>query len=233
MKIHVRKVHVALWLVPAFVAAALTFVALGIGGWELLGGKNIEAANWVMAAGGLGIIVFSWVQLYRDARREAERVTAAGAKVKPAAWVARRMCEDGLIASDGQPMKQWLARWYVPSKVGPSTGKYPIEILEHSMREMVTLAAEAGGRSMYWADEAFGRFITAANILNDLNATVSPAEETPGTYLVQVRDARRAADNLAAAGRCLETLAPGGKEEPEVPVIAQFRDEGVQPPGRR
>jgi len=127
------------WLVPAVVAGALTFVALGIAGWELYCARNIEAANWVMAAGGLGIIVFSSVQLHRDARREAERMRAAGAKLKPAAWLARRMCEEGVIESDGKTMNQWLARWYAPSKVGFTTvGNYSIEILEASMRETVT-----------------------------------------------------------------------------------------------
>lgn len=214
-------------LFPAGAAGALTFVALGIGGWELLGGKNIEAANWVMAAGGLGLIVFSSVQLHREARREADRVAAARAKLKPAAWLARRMCEKAVIESgSGKPMNQWLAQWYVSPKVQLSGANVTakIDILQELMRETVTLAAEAGGEAVLAADTAFDAFITAANILNDLNATVGGTAET-SVYQAAIPSARKAATHLASAAHALEVLARRGAEEPAMPVNPKFSDE--------
>ena len=210
------------WLVPAAVAGALTLVALGIGGWELYCGKNIEAANWVMAAGGLGLIVFSSVQLHREARREADRLAAARAKLKPAAWLARRSCEKGVIDSDGRGsssgiMQQWMMRWYG----GAPT---PLDILEARMRETVTLAAEAGEGEVEAADTAFNAFIVAANILNDLNATVGTTSDIT-TVQAAIPKARRAAQFLAAAALALEPLAPRGPEEPAVPANPKFSDE--------
>jgi hypothetical protein len=232
-----------LWLIPAVAAGALTLVTLGIGGWELYCGKNIEAASWVMAAGGLGLIVFASVQLHRESQREdrrqaseaqheAERLAAARAKLKPAAWLARRMCEQGVIESDGRgssggSMKRWLANWYTSPKarlmeVGGSPAR--IDVLQELMRETVTLAAEAGEGEVSAADRAFNAFIVAANVLNELNATVGGAVETP-VYDAAIPSARRAAQYLAAAALALEALAPRGTEEPAVPANPKFSDE--------
>ncbi len=221
-----------LWLIPAVVAGGFTFAALGIGVWELYCGKNIEAANWVMAAGGLGLIVFSSVQLHREARREADRLAAARAKLKPAAWLARRMCEQGVIKSDGRgssggTMKGWLANWYTSPKarlmeVGGSPAR--LDVLEELMRETVTLAAEAGETDVNAADRAFNAFIVAANILNELNATVGGAVDSL-VYDAAIPSARRAAQHLAAAALALVPLAPRGAEEPAVPADPKFSDE--------
>src|SRR5437870_1885625 len=165
----------------AVVAFVLTVGALGVGVWRLLCEQQMEAANWVMAAGGLGLIVFSAVQLHREAQREEARLTAARAKLKPAAWLARRMCDQSVIESNEQSMKLWLARWYSSQKARlMETGGIPtrIDILEALMRETVTLAAEAAAQDIDDADAAFSSFIVAANLLNDLNARVSGAGET-------------------------------------------------------
>jgi|SRR5437016_3896542 len=227
-----------LWLVPGIAAGALTLVTLGIGGWELYCSKNIEAASWVMAAGGLGLIVFASVQLHRESQREdqrqaaeaqheAERLAAARAKLKPAAWLARRMCEQAVIESDEKPMNQWLARWYTSPRARMTEGggpPDPISVLQELMRETVTLAAEAGEQEVQAADAAFADFIVAANILNDLNATISGAPEQVA-YRAAMPRARQAAEHLTTAARALERLAPRGTEEPTVPERAKFRDE--------
>jgi hypothetical protein len=232
-----------LWLVPAVAVGALTLVTLGIGGWELYCGKNIEAASWVMAAGGLGLIVFASVQLHRESQREdrrqaseaqhqAERLAAARAKLKPAAWLARRMCEQGVIESDGKgssggSMQRWLARWYTSPKarmmeVGGSPAR--IDVLQELMRETVTLAAEASETEVSAADQAFNAFIVAANIMNELNATVTGAVEQTAIQDAMLR-ARQAAQHLATAAHALERLAPRGTEEPAVPANPKFSDE--------
>ena len=74
------------------------------------------------------------------------------------------------------------------------------------------------------ADAAFADFIVAANILNDLNATISGAPEQVA-YRAAMPRARQAAEHLATAARALERLAPRGTEEPAVPERAKFRDE--------
>jgi hypothetical protein len=207
-----------LWLVPAVAAGALTFVALGIGGWELYCGKNIEAASWVMAAGGLGLIVFSSVQLHREARREADRLAAARAKLKPAAWLARRTCERGVIQSDGGTMQLWVTRWYSGT---PPTW---LEMLEARMRETVALAAEVGEDEVDAADKAFDACVKAANILSDLNTTLGTAQETTVVQAAMPK-ARQAAQHLAAAASALGRLVPRGTGEPAVPANPKFSDE--------
>lgn len=205
----------------------MTLAALVVGTWQFISGKTIEAANWVMAAGGLGLIVFSAVQLHREARRDADRLAAARAKLKPAAWLARRMCEQAVIESAGKSMQQWLVRWYTPVRMrliaagGPPD---PLDVLEERMRETVSLAAEASEGDVRAADTAFNAFIVAANILNHLNATVGGAVEL-SVYLPTVPRGRQAANHLAAAARALEALAPRGAEEPSVPVDPRFTDE--------
>jgi len=93
------------WLLLAAIAGVITVVALGLGVWQFLCHKQLEAANWAMAAGGMGIFIFSTVQLHRDAKREAGRLAGARAKLKPVAWLARRMCEQAVIESGQKPMK--------------------------------------------------------------------------------------------------------------------------------
>jgi hypothetical protein len=215
------------WLVPAIAAGALTFVALGIGVWQLLCGRNIEAANWVMAAGGLGLIVFSSVQLHREARREAERLAAARAKLKPVAWLARRMCEQAVIESGDRTMNQWLARWYtrvVSYMMQGDRPPDPLSVLQDLLRETVTLAAEAGDKDVKAADAAFDAFIAAANVTNHLQGTLGGGADTT-VYQAAIPRGRRAAQHLAMAAHALERLAPRGAEEPAVPVDPKFTDE--------
>jgi hypothetical protein len=203
----------------AIAAGVITIAALARGAWQLVCGSEMEAANWVMAAGGMGIFIFSTVQLHRDAQREAERLAGARAKLKPVAWLARRMCEQAVIESNEKRMKEWLVRWY---SVG---APYPIDLLETRMRDTVTFAAEAAGDDVRAADTAFEAFIAAANILNALNAAnVAGAEEI--VYQAAVPRARLAATHLANAARALVALAPRATEEPAVPVTSKFRDEG-------
>ena len=114
-------------------------------------------------------------------------------------------------------MKRWLAGWYVSPSI-------PLDVLEARMRETVTLASEAGEGEVQAADEAFNAFIVAANLLNDLNATVGGAVET-AVHDAAIPRARRAARHLAAAARALESVAPRGTEEPTVPADPKFSDE--------
>lgn len=217
----------SVWFIPAVAAGVLTFVALAIGTWQLICGHNMEAANWVMAAGGLGLIVFSAVQLHREARREAAALSAARAKLKPAAWLARRMCEQGVIESNGKVINQWLWRWYTPQKQRMMEGGGPpnvLDVLEELMRETVTLAAEAGGQDMRAADAAFSAFIVAANILNELSAVLSGVLDN-SVYQAAIPKARTAASYLASAARELSALAPRGDEEPAVPAAPKFLGE--------
>ena len=100
----------------------------------------------------------------------------------------------------------------------------PLDVLEARMRETVTLAAEAGDREVRAADAAFNAFIAAANILNDLNATVGGAVET-SVYQAAIPRARVAANHLAVAAQALEALAPRGTEEPAIPPNPKFTDE--------
>jgi hypothetical protein len=62
-----------------------------IGIWQFTLGKNMEAANWVMAAGGLALIVFSAVQLHREARREAEQLAAADGRGSSGGTMKQRL----------------------------------------------------------------------------------------------------------------------------------------------
>jgi hypothetical protein len=204
----------------AVAAAALTVAALVVGVWQFVSGKTLDAANWVMAAGGLGIIVFSAVQLHREARREEDRLAAARAKLKPAAWLARRMCDQAVIESDSKPMNQWLMRWYIsPRTYAERGGIHPIDLLEERMRETVTLAAEVGSGDVCAADAAFSAFITAANIINDLNAKgITGALDSN----VAIPAGRKAASHLFAAADALKALAPRGTDEPVVPANPKF-----------
>jgi hypothetical protein len=214
------------WLVLAMAAGGLTIIALGIGAWELYCGKNIEAANWVMAAGGLGIIVFSTVQLHRDQQREQDRLAAARAKLKPAAWLARRMCEQAVIESASKPMNQWLSRWFVGVRMPleGDIGANPIDVLQGLMRETVTLAAEASGADVRAADAAFDAFIAAANIINESYPTLYGGVDTT-VYQAAMPTVRKAADHLAVAAHALEALAPRGTDEPGLPVNPRFIDQ--------
>src|SRR5258708_7852565 len=132
---HMRQ-SVPWWLVLASMAGAVTFAALVLALRELLCGKQVGAASWVMAAGGMGIFIFSTVQLHRDGSRERDRLAGARAKLKPAAWLARRMCEQAVIESDGKSVHLWMARW-------ETRLSSPLNDLEARMRETVTLSAEA------------------------------------------------------------------------------------------
>lgn len=221
-----------LWRALATAAGVVTVAALGLGFWRLLEGAQAEAANWVMAAGGMGLVVFSTVQLHRDAQREKDRVAAARAKLKPAAWLARRMCEDGVIESDDSSRVDWMGRWfplYTYSKGEERAPQGPLSVLQELMRETVTLAAEAGERDMIAADTAFDAFIAAANILNDLK-TRNAEGEREKEYYEKYEDAlisscQKAVQHLATAARALQALAPRGPEEPVVPVSPKLRDE--------
>jgi len=222
------------WLVPV-VAGALTLISVVIGIREYLYGKDIEAANWVMAAGGLGLIVFASVQLHREteredqrqaaeAKRELERLAAARARLKPVAWLARRMCKQAVSDSNGTPLNQWLARWYTPIRARMMEGggaPDPINVLEERLRETVTLAAEAGGDDVRAADSAFEAFIAAANIINYMSKSLMGVAET-SAVLAAISRARKAADYLAAASKALEALAPPGDEEPFVSPNPKF-----------
>jgi len=222
------------WFIPS-VAGILTLLSVFIGIREYIDGKDIEAANWVMAAGGLGLIVFASVQLSRETQREdqrqaaetrlkLERLAAARAKLKPVAWLARRMCRQAVSDSNGVYMNQWVARWYTPrapTAMGGSDAPDPITVLEDRMRETVTFAAEAGADAVKAADSAFEAFIAAANIINDL------AQFIRGSYETSVVDAaipraRKAVDYLAVASTTLESLAPPGDEEPFVSPNPKF-----------
>ncbi len=229
------------WIVPAVVAAALTFITLAIGIWELVRSRDIEAASWVMAAGGLGLVAFSSVQLHRESQREnrrqaaearhkTERLAAARAKLKPAAWLARRMCRQAVSDSNGTALNRWLARWYTPPRL---RGGYldeggaapdPINVLEERMRETVTLAAEAGGDDVRAADAAFEAFIAAANIINDMAKTLLGPFDT-SLLQAAIPRARKAVNYLATASRELESLAPPGEEEPCVSPDPKFPGE--------
>jgi len=223
---------VPFWRALATAAGAVTVAALGLGFWRLLEGAQAEAANWVMAAGGMGLVVFSTVQLHRDAQREKDRLSAARAKLKPAAWLARRMCEDALIQSDGESMGDWLLRWHTSDLlyIGKSKApEHPLSVLQQLMRETVTLAAEAGEPDVTAADTAFDAFIAAANIINDLKAR-NAEQGREKDYYKELYDAamsasRKAVQHLATAARALQALAPRGPEEPLVPVNPKFRDE--------
>ncbi len=210
-------------LVVAVVCAALTILALGIGVWEFISGKNIEAANWVMAAGGLGIVVFSAVQLYREAVHSEERLLAARAKLRPAARLARRSCEQALIEADRKPWNQWAARWFVPIRVklSGSGGLNPIDILEDRFRETVTLAAEAGAGDVRASEQGLDAFILAADIINDLEDYVAGGMDAE-VYQALKSQAHEALEHLATAAKALEALAPKGPDEPEVPSSPHF-----------
>ncbi len=65
-----------LWLVPAVIAGVLTSFSVAVVVQQYVSGKQIEAASWLMAAGGLLLVVFSSVQLHREARREENRQAA-------------------------------------------------------------------------------------------------------------------------------------------------------------
>ncbi len=206
------------WLFFASMAGGITAITLGLGVWQFLCHEQMIAANWVMAAGGMGIFIFSTVQLHRDAKREAGRLAGARARLKPVAWLARRMCEKAVIESNEKRMREWLRPWYEGGH------PYLIDVLETRLRETVTFAAEAAGDDVSAADTAFAAFIAAANILNALNAAqVAFAEEV--VYQNAIPRARQAATYLAQAARALEPLARRAPEEPIVPVNAKFRDE--------
>ena len=229
------------WLIPAFVVGPLTVASFGIGLWQLLSGKQIEAASWVMAAGGLGLIVFSSVQLYREAHREDERLAAARAKLKPAARLARRMCDQAVIESNGKFLNEWLARWYLSAKARyeyvkagwtgdrlgpmdtevPSDRPDPIDRLEELLRETVTLAAETGGLEVEAADAALDAFILAANIINAITPKLT---RSLSTWPVPPQG-RQAVQHLEAAARALLPLAPRGDEEPALPSNPKFEGE--------
>jgi len=229
------------WLIPV-VAGILTLLSVLIGIREYIDGKDIEAANWVMAAGGLGLIVFASVQLRREThredqrqaaetRRELERLAAARAKLKPVAWLARRMCRQAVSDSNGPFMNQWVAKWYTPRALTEMGGAYapdPISVLEDRMRETVTYAAEAGVEDVFAADYAFEAFIAAANIINDLAQFVRGAHDT-SVVAAAIPKARKAVDYLAIASASLETLAPPGLEEPLIAVNPRFADELATP----
>jgi hypothetical protein len=213
------------WLVPAVAAGALTFVALGIGIGLILSRKISEAANWVMAAGGLAIVMFSCVQLYREERRDDERIDAARAKLRPAARLARRECERAVIEAHGTRILKWLTRWYlfVRAQLDRGGGQ-PINILEERLRETVILAAEAGGDAVRAADAALGEFILAADIINDWAPLVSKVglNDADPEYQAARAELHDAVLHLAAAGRALEALAPRGDGEPDVPSSPRF-----------
>jgi len=62
------------WLVLAVAAGGVTVVALGLGVWQLLCGKQMEAANWVMAGGPAWESSYSRpVQLHRGTRQRESR----------------------------------------------------------------------------------------------------------------------------------------------------------------
>lgn len=210
----------------ALAATFLTVAALTVGVWQFLCGKTLDAANWVMAAGGLGLIVFSSVQLHREARREEDRLVAARAKLKPVAWLARRMCDQAVIESDGRPMNQWLARWYIsPRTYAERGGTHPIDLLQERMRETVTLAAEAGSVDVRAADAAFSAFIAAANIINDLNTRGILGAMDDAIYRAAIPEGRKAVSHLFDTANALKALAPRGTEEPVVPVNPKFTNE--------
>ena len=217
------KLSARLWLVPAFVAGAATFIALVVAVMEFCARRDMESANWAMAAGGLGLIVFTSIQLHREVQREGDRVVAARAKLKPVAWLARRMCEQAVIESQGKPMENWLARWYTPTKQRMMESGGPpdtIDVLQNYLQEVVTLAAEAGGREVSAADHAFTAFITAANTMNDVNATYLGGDAEK--YQAAVTRVRSAATQLATAAEALTTLAPRTVDEPVMPATPRF-----------
>jgi hypothetical protein len=165
---------------------------------------------------------------FAEEHRENERLAAARAKLKPAAWLARRMCEQAVIDSHQRAPNQWLARWYTPRRLqlmGAAAGPSAIDILQERMRETVTLAAEAGGDDVRAADTAFRAFIAAANILNDMEARGLTGAVETGALQAEIPRARQAADFLAEAARALESLAPRGAEEPDVPTTPKFLGE--------
>src|SRR5262245_4337342 len=90
---------------------ALAVYALGAGIGMFITGNTTGASNWVVASGGLGLIVFSAVQLRRDVRHDAERRAAARARLKPAAWIARRMCEAMVNNVEGRSVLGWVMIW--------------------------------------------------------------------------------------------------------------------------
>ena len=228
-----------LWLLPSIAAGVLTAVCLAVGIREYVCHKSIEAASWLMAAGSLGLIVFTSLQLHReaqreenrrsaDADREVERLAGARAKLKPVAWLARRMCEQAVIESDRESLNRWLARWYISRKVRmmeDAPGTSAIDLLQEYLREAVTLAAEAGADDVRVADAAFGAFISAANILNDMQARGLTGAVDTTTLQADIPNARRAVNYLAAAARALEALAPRGSEEPRLPGAPRFEGE--------
>ena len=210
------------WRIPVYLVGGSTVAAFGIGVWQLLCDKQIEAASWVMASGGLGVIVFALVQLHREAQREQDRVTAARAKLKPAARLARRMCEKAVIDSNGKGLNQWLARWYLPARARlESDLPDPIQILEDRLRETVTLAAEAGAAEVEGADAALDKFILAADIINELAPTYGVAVDS-ATLQGVIPQGRQAANHLAEAAASLEPLAKRNDTEPKLPVNPKF-----------
>lgn len=223
------KLSPRLWLAPAVVAGAATFIALVVAVMEFWARRDMESANWAMAAGGLGLIVFTSIQLHREAQREGDRVAAARAKLKPVAWLARRMCEQAVIESQGKPMENWLSRWYTPTKQRLMESGGPpdtIDVLQNYLQEVVTLAAEAGGREVSAADYAFSAFIGAANIMNDVNATYLGGNRDK--YQAAVIRVRSAASQLATAADALATLAPRTTDEPVLPAAPRFIGELVR-----
>lgn len=205
------------WLTALIVPILLALFCLGVGFLQFFCREG-GGAEWLTAAGGFGLIAFAVVQLWLEHKREADRQTAARAKLKPVARLARRSCEQAVIESNGKALNQWIGNWYLPP--GPGLPP-PMDALEKLMRETVTFAAEAGGSEVRAADTAFDAFIAAADIINDMSGTLRGPQDDQVLRANNARG-RRAADHLARGARELETLAPRGPHEPEVPARPKF-----------
>lgn len=198
-------------LALAILSGTLAILTAVIGVRHL--GTQPESPEWLTAAGGLALVSFGAVQLFLDVKQAGDRKTAAMAKVKPVAWLARRTCETAIIEHDGGHPAHWVNAWYERVTKG---GAKRIDVFQQQLCDVVTLAAEAGADETVAADDAFGAFILAANTLNNLQKAF-PSGGDADAVAKAVAAGEDTMRQLANVAKKLERFAKRAPDEPVVP----------------
>lgn len=176
-----RWLHVAGHFFAAL-AGALAFLFV-----VLIFFDSPNASIWLPGAGGLGALAFG----LGHAVRAAQAAEARHRKLRATARLARRSCFEMVQASERQRLTTWIGQ------VGSSKS---LDLALELLREVLHLAAEVGGRDADWGEQAFGAFITAADVINPLwvrRMGVSDSDE----------DATKAKDQIISALReCVDAL---------------------------
>lgn len=186
-------------------ALAIGLGVLAVLGFVVFGTETPAVRIGVSGTVFAGAIVL--VEVMRHLSDTQERTRAARIKLEGAAWLARRSCE-ALIGSFATHTDIGARRWAAWIADRPTYGS-----LEDRLRDVLDLAAEAGGDEHSVAREAFDGFIAFADRINDLS---DPMNEY--THAASDNIGREADRHLRRTALCLERFAPRRIHEP--PVLA-------------